>query len=72
MNGVSSSPNSIGIINQERRKIFEELIPKGILIDYENWLNNNTHSHKAIIWLLQNKTVFKLLKLIYKHFGNDD
>lgn len=72
MNGISNTLNSIEIINNERKKIFDELIPKGILIDYENWLNTKTHSHKAIIWLFKNKILFKLLKLIYKHFGNDD
>lgn len=59
------------LINIERDLIFKLLIPKGIMLDYNYWLNPRTFSSKSIVWLINNKKMFKFIRLIHNYFGND-
>ena len=67
MNGISESNKLLG--EQERRGVLEQLVPKSILSDYEEWfysitqmrrLNRHPWAYK-LVWLLE-RALFKMEK----------
>jgi len=67
--GISYSLNNQYIMKEERKKILETNIPFGIIKDYEYFFLKEKEFHPALLWLRENKFMFKILRFVYNKFS---
>lgn len=67
--GVSCTAANNHIMSEERKRILEFNIPFGIMKDYEYFFLREKDFHPALLWLKENKFMFKILRFVYNKFS---
>jgi len=67
--GVSYKEASNHIMGEEKEKILGTNIPFAIMKDYEYFFLKEKDFHPALLWLKENKFMFKILRFVYNKFS---
>lgn len=52
-------------IDKERSKIFDNILPKCIINDYEYWYREGFKKYQLMNWLEKNKTIYRFIRFLY-------